>query len=147
MHSRLRKVKFWFNLNWLIAEQPIYHLIFLKSNLRLELWTLALFLIWKKNCDCSFFLMWDEENVRWRILPFVGGAAMWFIELVIVLFSLFELKLLVVCFLTLGCKVITFLLLDGSESTSLIELTVLEFVLVVKGQVAVVNRVMKLLVA
>jgi len=53
----------------------------------------------------------------------------------------------VVCFLTLGCKVITFLVLNGSESTSLIEVTVLEFVLVVKGQVAVVNRVMKLLVA
>jgi hypothetical protein len=53
----------------------------------------------------------------------------------------------VVCFLTLGFKVITFLVLNGSESTSLIEVTVLEFVLVVKGQVAVVNRVMKLLVA
>jgi hypothetical protein len=67
--------------------------------------------------------------------------------LIIVLFYLFELKLLVVCFLILGCKVITFLVLDGSESTLLIEVTVLEFVLVVKGQVAVVNRVMKLLVA
>jgi len=49
-------------------------------------------------------------------------------------------------FLTLGFKVITFVS-DGSESSSLIEVTVLEFVLVVKGQVAVVNRVMKLLVA
>jgi hypothetical protein len=53
----------------------------------------------------------------------------------------------VVCFLTLGCKVITFPVLNDSESTLLIEVTVLEFVLVVKGQVAVVNRIMKLLVA
>lgn len=52
-----------------------------------------------------------------------------------------------VCFLTLGFKVITFLVSDGSESSSLTEVTVLEFVLVIKGQVAVVNRVMKLLVA
>jgi hypothetical protein len=90
--------------------------------------------------------MWVEENVKWRILLFVGGATMWFIELII-LFYLFELKLLVVCFLTLGCKVIIFLVLDDSESALLIEVTVLEFVLLVKGQVAVVNRVMKLLVA
>jgi hypothetical protein len=32
----------------------------------------------------------------------------------------------------LGFKVITFLVLDGSESTSLIEVTVLECVLVIK---------------
>jgi hypothetical protein len=33
----------------------------------------------------------------------------------------------VVCFLTLGCKVITFLVLNGSGRTSFIEVTVLEF--------------------
>jgi hypothetical protein len=77
--------------------------------------------------------MWDEDNVLWRILLFIGGAAIWFIELIIVLFYFFVLKLLMVCFLTLGHKFITFLVLEGSESTSLIEVTVLEFVLVVKG--------------
>lgn len=149
MHSILWKAQYLFNLNWLLVEQPIYHLVFSKPNLRLELRSLVGYMcmiickkfVFKLKLLLKtkytfwlfiFLLVWPEENVKWRILLSIGGAAVWFIELIIFLLYLFELKLFCCLFSHMVFKVITFLVLGDSESTSLIEVTVLEFVLVIK---------------